>query len=97
MQQLAAELGLDPSTMSRTLRPLETQDLVRTEPGVDRRVKELVLTAAGQHRFRECYGLWQRAQDRLQDLVGDDVFARLVGDLATVTTRIADEREALDD
>ena len=93
MQQLAAELGLDPSTMSRTLRPLESQDLVRTEPGTDRRVKELVLTGPGQRQFRECHRLWQQAQDRLQELIGDEVFERLVGDLATVTSRIGGDGE----
>lgn len=97
MQQLAAELGLDPSTMSRTLRPLESQDLVRTEPGADRRVKELVLTGPGQRQFRECQRLWQQAQDRLHDLIGDEVFQRLVGDLATVTSRITGEAQGEDE
>jgi len=94
MQQLAAELGLDPSTMSRTLRPLENQELVRTEPGADRRVKELVLTRPGQRRFRECHQLWQQAQDQLRELIGNEVFDRLVGDLATVTDRVAEQSEA---
>ena len=37
MQELAIELGLDPSTMTRTLRPLEEQSLVHTQPGGDKR------------------------------------------------------------
>ena len=63
-------------------------ELVRTDPGADRRVKELVLTGAGQRCFAEGYGLWREAQDRLRDLVGPEVFDRMVGDLATVTERI---------
>lgn len=93
MQQLAGQLGLDPSTMSRTLRPLESQALVRTEPGADRRVKALVLTAPGQRRFRECHRLWRQAQEQLRRLIGNEVFDRLVGDLAIVTARVAGEIE----
>ena len=94
MQRLAAELGLDPSTMTRTMRPLEARALVCAGAANDRRIKELALTDDGERVFRHAYTLWQAAQDRVRELVGDDVFARLVGDLATVTSKISKSSEA---
>ncbi len=85
MQELAAELGLDPSTMTRTLQPLDKAGLVNIEPGEDRRVKELVLTPRGHKRLAEAHGLWLQAQDGLRDRIGGDRFERLVTDLDALT------------
>jgi DNA-binding MarR family transcriptional regulator len=47
--EVAHKLGIDPSTVSRQLRPLEEQGLVtRTVDGSDRRVTRLSVTAAGR-------------------------------------------------
>ena len=88
MQRLAEELGLDPSTMSRTLRPLEARELVRSGSGSDRRIRELSLTASGEKVFKECHERWTRAQGNLRDRLGEDTFTRVLEDLATVADRL---------
>ncbi len=88
MQALAGELGLDPSTMTRTLQPLLKEDLVRIEPGEDRRVRELVLTARGHRKFTEGAALWAGAQKGLRDKLGTELFDRMVGDLGAVNSAL---------
>jgi DNA-binding MarR family transcriptional regulator len=85
MQSLATELGLDPSTMTRTLRPLLDERLVETRAGEgDRRKKQLAVTSLGRHRLGQCGLQWQKAQERLSERVGKEVFDRLIGDLSAV-------------
>ncbi|MDG2307886.1 MAG: MarR family winged helix-turn-helix transcriptional regulator [Candidatus Binatia bacterium] len=82
MQTIAADLGLDPSTMTRVLRPLVEDGLVSAEPGENRRAKQLALTDLGQEKLRSTHALWQQAQDDLREKLDPGVFERLVGDLA---------------
>jgi DNA-binding MarR family transcriptional regulator len=85
MQTIAAELGLDPSTMTRTTRPLEDAGLVESRAGGDKRARELVLTASGRKKAGECHALWADAQRELRQKLGAEVFDRLVSDLGSVT------------
>jgi DNA-binding MarR family transcriptional regulator len=85
MQELAAGLDVDPSTMTRTLKPLETDGLVEIRSGSDRRAKELALTAKGKKKLAECHELWGDAQEALRSSVGGDRFDRLLADLGSVT------------
>ena len=84
MQMLATVLGLDPSTLTRTLAPLETGGWLRIEEGDDRRKREAVLTAAGHHKVAECHALWAEAQSELEEKLGAERFERLVGDLSAL-------------
>lgn len=85
MQTLSRELGLNPSTMTRTLRPLEEDKLVRVRPGADRRAKELELTVAGRKTLADAAARWSEAQRTLRDEIGGAVFDRLLSDLSAVT------------
>ena len=92
MQELAAELGLDPSTMTRTLRPLEEAGLVQSRTAEDKRAKELVLTARGRTVLSKCDHLWSRAQQELRERLGPQVFDRLLADLTSVNNALRDRR-----
>jgi len=86
MQLLATDLGLDPSTMTRTLQPLLDARLVRVEPTRDdARARQAVLTAKGNSRLAEAYTLWNAAQNRLRERLGNERFDRLIDDLSTAT------------
>ncbi len=91
MQMLAAELGVDPSTMTRTLLPMERDGFVASEPGEDRRVRELVLTAKGHRKLAEAGRLWAQAQDKLREKIGSERFERLLADMAEVLTALREE------
>lgn len=92
MQTLAAELGVDPSTMTRTLSPMEREGFVASEPGEDRRVRELVLTAKGHRKLGEAEKLWAKAQKTLRDKIGKERFTRLLDDMAEVMSVLKDQQ-----
>ena len=60
---LADGLGLERTTLTRNLVPLETAGLIRSVPGDhDKRVRGLCLTAQGLARLALAIPLWQAAQ-----------------------------------
>jgi DNA-binding MarR family transcriptional regulator len=63
INQLAAELVMDRTTLGRNVRPLERKGLVAVVTGsTDRRSKELRLTAAGASRLKAGAECWVQAQ-----------------------------------
>lgn len=63
INELAAELVIDRTTLGRNIRPLQRDGLIAVTPGrTDRRVKELRVTAAGNQRFTETRQAWLEAQ-----------------------------------
>ena len=73
---LAAELGMDRSTLSRNLKPLIRAGWVietRPEPGVlpDSRAFAVHLTEEGRRKRREGFACWQRAQADVAQLFGE--------------------------
>jgi len=60
---LAERLMLDPSTLSRTLKPLEEAGLLAIDPDPDnRRVRRVQLSNAGKDKLLEAGRLWMAAQ-----------------------------------
>ena len=82
---LARRIGLDQSTLSRTLRTLEREGLIEiTVTEADLRRRAVWLTEAGARRLEKAIPLWRKAHAKLEK--------RLSPDLAR---RLADEAEAL--
>jgi DNA-binding MarR family transcriptional regulator len=63
---VAKVMGMDRSTLTRNLRPLEKEFLVAIGLEGGRRSRSLQITKKGQSRLREALPLWQRAQDSLR-------------------------------
>lgn len=81
-------LGMDSTTLSRTLRPLESKGWIRAVPGEDRRERHWELTPAGRRQLERASPLWDRAQMRLRAVLGDGEWEALQAAL-TRTTRAA--------
>lgn len=63
MGALAERMELDPSTLSRNLKPLEDAGLVSIYPDPDnRRVRRAALSDKGKDKLVEAGELWMRAQ-----------------------------------
>lgn len=67
MTQLAERLGLDRTTLTRNLRPLERRGLVAVGPGGDRRSRSVAVTEAGRQAFAAAKPLWAEAQRHFLD------------------------------
>ena len=72
---LAKIIGMDRSTLTRNLRPLEKEALVTVGLEGWRRSRSLEITKKGQSRLREALPLWQRAQDSLRRKLGNRSWA----------------------
>ncbi|HEX4521592.1 MAG TPA: MarR family winged helix-turn-helix transcriptional regulator [Gaiellaceae bacterium] len=78
----AQTLGMDRSTLSREIAPLDEAGLIDTTADAgDRRRRVLALSAAGRRRVREAYPLWKAAQRSLADEFGSDRTLALVNEL----------------
>lgn len=74
---LAKLMGMDRSTLTRNLRPLEKGGLaVRGEEGW-RRSRTIGITAKGRARLRQGLPLWQSAQSGLRERLGPSNWARV--------------------
>ena len=82
---LAVALVIDRTTLTRNLRPLKREGLIRALPGRDRREREVALTAIGEEVLRKALPYWRGVQEQLTTELGFDRVSRLLKDLgATV-------------
>ena len=78
-----AKLGaMDRTTLTRNLRPLEEQGLIRIAPGADRRERQVTLTPRGHQTLTTAFPLWQEAQARIAKGFGQERLQRLYTELA---------------
>ncbi len=86
MGALAEALVMDPTTLTRNLRPLQARGLVAVAPGTeDRRQRLIRLTDAGRALLADAYPLWRAAQAGLAERLGGqaaDLDTALTGALA---------------
>jgi DNA-binding MarR family transcriptional regulator len=67
---LAKLLGMDRSTLTRNLRPLEAEGLIALGNEGWRRSRTLHITKKGRARLREAVPLWEQAQQTLRKKLG---------------------------
>ena len=61
--RLADFLGLERTTLTRNLRPLVRDGLVRIDEGEDRRIRKAGITPKGEETARRAFPFWKKAQD----------------------------------
>jgi DNA-binding MarR family transcriptional regulator len=78
-------LHLDPSTLTRNLKIMLTNDWVEEiRDGEDGRGSPLQVTAKGRDLLHQIVPSWRKAQDRTQKLIGDNgatLLRKLVGNM----------------
>ena len=83
ISRLAKALVMDRTTLTRNLKPLETQGFIRTTPGnEDRREREVTLTVAGQDILAKALPLWKQVQQQVTKALGQTRVDRLLNDLS---------------
>jgi DNA-binding MarR family transcriptional regulator len=77
-KQLAELLGIDSTTLTRTLAPLRRKGWLRVRAGEDRRELRLVLTTAGQREYERAVPYWKSAQRGLEKALGKQNWSSLI-------------------
>eukprot|EP00439_Symbiodinium_sp_Y106_P088728 s1_g1264.t1 len=81
---LANKVGLDKTTMSRNLRILEKDKLVRVGEGDDRRIRLLSLSRKGERLLEKAKPLWRNAQTSFVEELGSDTWQTLTSILQSI-------------
>ena len=68
--QLAEELVMDRTSLTRLLRPLESSGLIKIVPGEDRRTRGVSLTDRGKETVAVAIPLWEKSQAYVLERVG---------------------------
>ncbi len=88
---LAQEMAMDPSTLSRNLRPLKRDGLIKVKARPKQRHKELALTAKGVKRLKEALPLWTKVQIQLVQQMKPGQWEEVVATL----TNLAPDADAI--
>lgn len=80
--RLAEVMVMDRTTLTRNLRPLEKQGLIRIVPGEDRRTRIVSMTRPGRTAFEKALPLWRQAQDEIIERLGRKRWAGLLSHLS---------------
>jgi DNA-binding MarR family transcriptional regulator len=68
--ELAAAIGIDQTTATRTLALIRKSGLVTDAPGSDRRERRWSLTSAGEATLRKLNPAWEAAQQAFEKEIG---------------------------
>ncbi len=74
---LAAQMDMDASTLTRNLQPLVAQGWVVVAPGADGRSRIVVATEAGRAKRADAHREWKRAQLSFNERIGAERVVRL--------------------
>ncbi|MBO3461750.1 MarR family winged helix-turn-helix transcriptional regulator [Aetokthonos hydrillicola Thurmond2011] len=83
---LAQELVMDRTTLTRNLKPLERQGFVQIQPGRDGRVRVVSLTDKGESTLRTALPLWEIAQGRVINELGQERWNMLLLSLSNTVS-----------
>ena len=88
--RLAEVLVMDRTTLSRNLKPLTRDKLIRIENADDQRVREIHLTEIGRRAYENALPKWELAQAQLAEQLGLDRWSELMDDLSATVAAIQD-------
>ena len=87
---LAEARGMDPTTLTRNLKPLVTAGwVVDARDPHDRRVRAVAISPSGREKYLAARPLWQRAEAQVETLLGVETLAALNALLEVSIDKIA--------
>jgi DNA-binding MarR family transcriptional regulator len=89
-RQLGQMLGMDSTTLTRTLTIMSRQGWIAKRRGDDRREWRMRLSQEGEAQFKLAHPYWQKAQDQLTDRFGSQLSANLMTLTNEVTTALTE-------
>jgi len=82
---LARRLNMNRTTLTRNLRPLEKEGLVRIRRGKDQRTCIITLSDKGRASLLKAYPLWQKAQKSIVEKFGEAEWKDMVHGMKRLT------------
>ena len=82
IKDLAKVLVMDRTTLGRNLKVLSDQGLLDVGEGDDRRYRPITITALGHEALDLARPLWQQAQSRMVNGMGQERWTRFLDDLS---------------
>lgn len=70
MNEAAAALGMDRTTLTKNLKPMFEKGFLSLESGSDRRQKKLSITDAGRDLLERAIPLWEKVQNDVINQIG---------------------------
>ena len=92
--QLATQLKLDASTLTRNLKPMVDAGWLTVDAGSDARSRLVAITSAGRAKRAEAKRYWRKAQDSLNRQLGLQRVAALHNLIDEAMTQLAPETTA---
>lgn len=90
IKDIADSLGMNRTSLTRTLKPMLDQGLVEQDSAIfgavgDRRIKRIVITDHGKRILRLATPLWKQAQEEVVAKIGESNWQDLIEKLAIVS------------
>lgn len=86
--ELSKAMAIERTTLTRNLKVLERDGLVKVGPGADGRSKTVRLTAKGKRRLEAALPLWKQAHERMLRDFGANRWKSLQRELDTMRDRL---------
>jgi len=91
MGPMADVLGMERTTLTRNLRPLEKEGWLRVaRDPADGRARIVLLTRAGERTIEKAFPLWEQSQKRVQALLGKGQADELRKNLMSFSSKCAE-------
>ncbi len=91
ISDLAHQLVMDRTTLTRNLKPLQSQGWIKRVPGEDRRTRAWTITAQGRKALARALPLWQKAQKDTVNLLGKECWDGLLDHLKLTVQKVGAE------
>ena len=89
MTELAEDLMMDRTTLTRNLKYLEDKKLVRVEAGEDLRTRQIELTRKGEKALSKALPLWDKAQSQIIRKLGRSNWDALRAELDALASAVS--------
>ncbi len=88
ISNLAHQLVMDRTTLTRNLKPLQSQGWIKRVPGEDRRTRAWTITAPGRKVLAQALPLWKKAQKDTVSLLGKERWNGLLDHLKFTVQKV---------
>jgi len=82
VSQLAEELGMDRTTLTRNLSVLERQGFIKISPGKDHRTRIVTITSSGSTSIAKTIPLWNEVQHNVKKQMGENAWREMMQSLS---------------